>query len=953
MAIYADYVNQYSDLVAGFNAANADQVNQQGLTQINPNRTAYYLDAVGLRNSLQEAKKNVDWDHYVWTGGSATWSPGKGPCSAGSPGNDCQSDLEKAWRAHKASNPSASKASWGQSHWNSYGSKEGRYTPFRAFDTVVWNNTQYATRHAQLYNNGYIPQVYKDKNGNLTQVAGTDGWGQKHWDEYGKNEARILPGAKLSVDENGNLSLEESTIGSGLKQNYRDLVRVFNESQGGNYKGIMEGIPESLGGAASIAFQDLADNGGLNVLSAAYQKQKAQPWDAVSQGAQPPTGGFDPDYYALNTEGGRTATDQWNTAQSSVNVGGYLFADLDVVGKFSKNTYLQWYYTNYGKRAGERGNAAESADFVREYTEYLTDRDYQTYREQVLGLLPEGASGTTLLEGQLSTVLNAKDKQQQQMFGALTVDSLRQALAELQKAKAQEQEFSFYQQFPQLSEITNINESISNSLLGDVGIGGLLGWSGDPEKIQEDFQTTIARVTGIPSRSSAVYNWQKWFDEQLVTRYKDGITIADPADPSLTYKLDAEFAKDYIDRYLKPRFDTSRSMSEFISYMDVQQKEQNIFQTQSALDSLRQIADLRAKAYLDQVNRVSNPALGGQASVFDSNFYWNPTGNLWDADPKKQLYKTQKETVERDYQIATAQGDTALVPGTNLTWNQWAYTYGLDINDRQQFAKLHYQIYGAANGYDPARDIITLKDADDYIKTNILPAISNEKIKLGDISFLNFVTPEEFADNMLEGISIEENREEWEKLLETLGLSNKDMGIDEVKQYIIEAFQTDAAKTIREGIKYLNEKRKTPSQKELGVEYIERPEDKKTVTAENETELYKIFRNAGYQGSEDEFYDKFMTDIDRGEMQLITQGQKGLQLSGDFAGLTSEDPFEAVFSMEKLFADETTTKKTTSDEDEEAPSYFRLFEDDTDEDYKSEAGTKILGEFTSFLKGFN
>lgn len=873
-----------------------------------------YQDYVGSYSDLSTAYNNtpLNWDAYVDTGGVRYGS----------------SDLNDAWEAlpyetkvsyheNRGTFPTG-RALWGAEHFSNYGRKERREVPkLGVTGTIVWD-----------------PET----------------WGQDHWLSYGLNEDRILPGAKLNVTQDGTVYVADySTIGSGARRSYNKLVSAINSASSGNYKSLMEGLKDSIG---AFKFQDIAANGGLNVITAGYQRSKISPWDA-STGAQPPTGGFDPTYYALKTAGGSTASQQWNAAQSSVNAGGYSLPDIDIVGRFSKDSYLQWYYTNYGKAAGDRGNEAEEAEFVKEYTEYLTDRDYQTYREQVLGLVPEGEAGTTLLEGQLSTVLNAKDKQQQQMFGALTVDSLRQALAELQKAKSQEQEFSFYQQFPQLTEITSINESIANSLLGDVGIGGILGWSGDPEKIEKEFEETIGRVTGIPSRSSAVYNWQKWFDEQLVTRYAEGITITDPNDPSITYQLDAEFAKDYIDRYLKPRFDTSRSMSEFISYMDVQQKEQNIFQTQSALDSLRQIADLRAKAYLDQVRRVSNPSLGGTASVFDPEFYLNPTGNLWDEDPKKELYETQKQKVAEDYEIAKTQGDTALVPGTDLTWNQWAYTYGLDINDQQQFAKLHYQVYGAANGYDPAKDIITLKDADDYIKTSILPAISDEKLNLGEVSFLNFVTPEEFADKMLEGISIEENQEEWEKLLETLGLSGKDMGLEEVKQYIIETFQTDAAKAIREGIKYLNEKKKTPSQAELGVEYIERPEDKKTVISENETELYKIFRNAGYQGSEDEFYDKFMTDIDRGEMQLITQGQKGLQLSGDFAGLTSEDPFEAVFSMEKLFADEDTTKKTTTDEDEEAPSYFRLFEDDTDEDYKSEAGTKILGEFTSFLKGFN
>ena len=46
---------------------------------------------------------------------------------------------------------------------------------------------------------------------------------------------------------------------------------------------------------------------------------------------------------------------------------------------------------------------------------------------------------------------------------------------------------------------------------------------------------------------------------------------------------------------LKPRFDQSKSMDEFISYLDVKEEEQNVFQ--SVVNKLKQIADLRAKGY--------------------------------------------------------------------------------------------------------------------------------------------------------------------------------------------------------------------------------------------------------------------------------------------------------------------------------------------------------------------
>jgi hypothetical protein len=70
-----------------------------------------------------------------------------------------------------------------------------------------------------------------------------------------------------------------------------------------------------------------------------------------------------------------------------------------------------------------------------------------------------------------------------------------------------------------------------------------------------------------------------------------------------------------------------------------------------------------------------------------------------------------------------------------------------------------------------------------------------------------------------------------------MGLSGKEMGIEEVKAYIEEAFQTGEATKIREAIKYLNEKKEKVTQEKLGVDYIERPED---------THLVAILRKHSY-----------------------------------------------------------------------------------------------------------
>lgn len=799
------------------------------------------------------------------------------------------------------------------------------------------------------------------------------------------------------------------TIGDQAKTTYSDLATKINQAKPEDYKALMENIDDSLD---ATQFKDLTNAanyasafnyaGGLSLLSDVL-KTKIGFWDPSKQGAQPPVGAFDPTYYTTQTESGKKAQEEWDSYLNSVKVGEFTFNNETYTTQYqSPEGYAHWHYTSQGLPNGERGNKAEDAKAVTEYQEYLTDAERQTYRDQVLGLSPtfntieewaaaqkpevldawyqslptdqkkaydEGTlpvptldyipdslradvvmtKGLTTLEGELSTVISAKDIQQQAMFGSLTQDSLKRSVDELNRLTREQQEFDFYMGLEGFSEIATLNEELTNSLLGDSGIGGILAWMGDPEEVSSSLEKQLSGITGVPSQNSTVYNWQKWFEEQLVPVYESGAVVTDAFDPNITYEVPPEFAKDYIDRYLRPRFDESKSMSEFISYMDIKQEEQNVFQTQSALSKLKDLADLRAKSYLDQIYYTTNPSAGGVALVFDPNFYWNPTGNFSEDDPKYARYLNQKETVAKDWEIAKNEGSTAKPEGEVYTWSQLAYLYGLDLNNAEQFAKLHYQVKGFKEEYnfDPAKDVITLKDAEDYIKTSIIPEVEAEKLELGDITFLNFVTPEEFADAVLEGISPEEQKEEWEQLLESIGLSGEDLGIEEVKQYIIEALQTGAAKEIREAIKYLNEKKLKPTQERLGVEYIEREEDYKPTGSPTDTQLYKIFQDAGYQGTEDDFYKDFMPDVSRSEMELLAQGQGGLETSSVFSGLTSSDPFEALASLETLFAEDEKQVEETETKNKK-PSYFTLFEEE-DEVKKTE--DEILGEFTSLFKG--
>jgi len=665
-----------------------------------------------------------------------------------------------------------------------------------------------------------------------------------------------------------------------------------------------------------------------------YGQNKLTVWDPAKLGAQPPAGGFDADYYK-NTETGQAAIANWNAAQTAINVNGKILPDLDITGRYELNSFLHKYYTDIGKASGDRGNAAIAANQAQGYAEKLTDAEYQLYRDQVLGLASD-TNPATILESKLGTVLTAKDKQEQQMFGALTQDSLKQSLEELKKAKKQESTLALFRGLPGYDEIFSINSTLTNSLLGDSGVGGVLSIMGNTEDTKKSLENQLAGVTGVNTSNAAVYNWQEWFDNVLTKRYEEGLTVADPLDAEAQYEIDKEFASKFITDYLVPRFDTSRSMDEFISYMDVTQKEENIFQTQSALDSLRTLADTRAKAYLDGVQ--SKAALN-----FDPEFYFSPTDN----ENRAEAYAEQAQEVAADWEAAKK---------NDPFWATEAYRYGLDINDKAQFARLHYEVKGLKNDYDAARDVITLKDAEEYIDNTILPAIQERDIALGDTAFLQFVTPEEFADRLIEGVSPEENKEEWQKLLEQFGLDDSTSSVTELRDYIIDALRTGAAKDIRESIKYLNEKKLTPSQKELGTSYIERAEDKVSITSPDETQLYKVFKNAGFQGTEDEFYTEFFPDVDRSEQVALTKAGAGVGY--DTKSLDLSDPFAALTSLGSLFeTDETSdsTTKTTSKDTTKTPSYFNLFEDDTDDEsmQKSQAGQKILGEFTSLFKGFS
>jgi len=761
---------------------------------------------------------------------------------------------------------------------------------------------------------------------------------------------------------------------------YNTTVAVATRTSGGDYvtqRQALRDIAEVPGITA-----DLKKNLETNFKNF-YRTEKLQTWDA-NLGAKPAYGDFDPSYYKTQNP---TVAEQWKNAVAN--------DDIDVTERYGENNFYLQNYTTQGKPAGLRGNASEVTKASNTYLENPpTDADLQAVRDLQLGIdtktqsqrllnIPEIAQqwesakngdpywdklakekyldvnnkddfaalfrlsnrpedkqvslsyninagyGVTQLEDALNQAVGEKAIVDTKRFAALSQNVLKDTIAEMQKAKMQEQTLSLLKGFSGFSEIMDINKTLTNSILGDSGVGGILSFT-SAGKADESLEKSLQKITGV--QNNATYNWQQWFDTALKAKYDKDIELGYTANQATEQiKIDASFARDFIDKYLTPRFNTSKSMDEFVEYLDVRQEEQNPFQTQDLLNAATLTANLRAQSYLDQIKSTS-------ARSFDPNFYFNPTGDK----ARESKYADQASTVAADWEAAK-KGDAY--------WAQQAYRFGVDVNDKAAFARMHFEVKGQGKGYDAADDILNAGKVQDQIYNTILPALKDEALKQGTVFGL-FVTPEEFADEMLKGLD-PADKDSWNEVLQRYGLTDFKGTVEELKEYVAETLRTGSAQDIREQIKYLNEKRQKPTQQVLGLTYIERPEDFKNEQAAADTELYKTFQSAGFQGTEDEFYSNFFPDVDRSEQALLTKAGSDKALKT--YGLDFNDPFASLGTIESFFADENAadaaSDKNTDTDTDTSSSFFSLGSDEEDTDYKSATGQKILGEFTSMFKG--
>lgn len=828
-----------------------------------------------------------------------------------------------------------------------------------------WNNTGRASGQGRFYQQAYQniqrgwaammdPRVYEDLNNIFNQDKANY---EKQLKEYNQDTAKADTRNKA---DDLFAQVKASTAGGDyVKQ--RDILK--NKDLGLEAAGFSKAEADSIKNTMLYDYKTF------------YTQNKLQTWDS-NLGAKPPYGVFDAAYYKAQNP---VAAQQWQSAVAN--------DDIDITQRYGENGFYLNHYTTQGKPAGARGNKAEELAAAKQYVERKpTDIELQQARTIQLGVntdtqterllkVPEVAAaweaakagdtywkskgkeffldlnkpdefavlfrmsdrpedkevafkyninadyGITELEDALNVAVGEKAIVDVKRFGALTQDVLKQTIEQMKKAKGMEQELAIFSGFDSFGEITGINKDLTNSILGDSGVGGVLSFMGG-DKAQKSLEKSLRGITGI--NNEVTYNWQQWFDNTLKEKYQADLELGltkEQAEERV--KIQGQFARDFIDQYLMPRFNESKSMNEFVEYLDVRQSEQNPFQTQDILNAVKLVADLRANEYIEELRKTPE-------RYFNAEFYFNPSGDK----ARTEAYARQASTVSADWEAAK-NGDPY--------WTSQAYRFGVNINDKDAFARMHFQVKGQGQGYDPADDILNASKVSDYIYNQILPALNEEALAQGTV-FGQFLKPEEFADEMLKGLN-PEDKQTWDEVLEKYGLESFGGTIEELKNYITEAVRTGSAQEIREQIKYLNEKREKPTQEVLGVSYIQREEDYKPKdTIEGQTELYKTFQSAGFQGTEDEFYENFFPDLDRSEQAALTKA--GTNEALKTTGLNFSDPFASLGTIESFFGE---------GEEEEEPTRSSYFTIDEDEKLptKSKAGQGFLNEFTSMFKGLS
>ena len=460
-----------------------------------------------------------------------------------------------------------------------------------------------------------------------------------------------------------------------------------------------------------------------------------------------------------------------------------------------------------------------------------------------------------------------------------------------------------------------------------------------------DYETQLKTAGYVDPQTLS--SWSKYDDayNKLQANPNDeaakAIYDSRPADyivPDKRMDKDVQFAKDFFSDYLKPRFDASQSIAEFQDYIDVTKNTQNPFQTQDRMDALKLAAQTSVTQWYANLQKLGDSKFNGDY-YFDPNQYLKTNGI---GDPNNPMlpgtafgdYATtaagidaarQAQKVNADWEAAKQGKATTDDYGNSIDWVQQAYRYGIDVNDKNSFAKLHYQLVGQntpqkdangnivkdANGnpitqaFDAAPNVYAPGIAKLYITQVLTPYLVDKANKIGSV-FGQFVKPADYVNQVLNAVNLQKDNPQWKELLSKYGL-DPNASLTDIKNELTSALSQDSTTQIKAQIGDLISKSETPTQTKLGVEYIQR-DTTPSGTITPASGVYAIFKNAGYSGSESQFYTDFMPGSSQEDINLINAAYTPGKAGGALGITTSGDAMTQLSSMASLFGDSSLTE---------------------------------------------
>jgi len=682
-----------------------------------------------------------------------------------------------------------------------------------------------------------------------------------------------------------------------------------------SYKDLLQRIEDELQ-RKGFTPSGLIDEKTITQIEDVY-KDTVTRWNSNKDGKS--LAGFNPRFYEkLDPE----AAEIWENTDNEITFAGLQVPNIERSTRYAD--FDAFLHARYSNVESTLPGTVKTLTPYTEQTRQLTEGEYQILK---LALTERGKdeAGKDLPSAAEAAATPFVNVELENTFGALSSDALKQILKEYEVAKKKEQTFGILRGMG-LPTTSSLKGEIKNSILGDIGAGGFLSF-GKGGETSEKLEGQLDKALGLGS--SVQYNWQEWFDNTLAKRYAEMETISDPDDAEKQYQIEKNFANSFVEKYLRPRFDNSKSMAEFVSYIDVDTTDQNVLQTQLASSSLKDLAQNQATTFIESLKNNS-PGI----REFDFDFYTNPV-NLPGDTTRDELYKDQKESFDSAWD-AWQKGNKENVGSTGKNWDVLAYEYGLVDEfgkrniSKEDFAKLHYEVVGKTKGFDPVADTYTRRDLSNFIQTDLRNALSKKIETYPEKTFLEFITADAKAQEVLDKFGIKDIPEDLKEKLDEAGIDYKEYPTDELKAMLLPFLQTDPAIDIRDAIQKLNEQKIKPTQEELGFTYIQRDEDEKVEAPPGGTMLYKIFSNAGYGGNESEFYKEFFPDATEEDKNLLstrkTGSKTGMEGLLGFSMPDMTDPFSAIASFSSMM--DTEKKETYVPK---RSSYFQYFEDEEDE----------------------